>query len=385
MVRRMVRHTACHMPSSIPVPDRITPGWLTAILRESGVLTGGQVQNVTSQTTGAFNSHTQQLQLFYSDDAPSGLAKSMILKANKPELWAVEAGAEEVKFYQTAAGLHPSPPALVPCYAALYNPESGNSYLLLRDLSDTHLAPVTRDQQISIVHSVPSTVNIERVIVALARHHAYWWNHPLLPSETFHIGYWSRDANRFDQYLQRRQTAWESLRVDEARWFPSNVRNLYDRVLAYLRHHWRRYLEPRFSTYSHLTLVHGDSYFSNFLCPRHEDGGTTYLLDWQSPTFDIGGYDLANLCATFWTSAQRHEAQRERKLLERYHRELVKAGVSNYSWDDLISDYQSGLIYWLLVPVQDRYDGSSRDYWYPKMQCLVTAFQEWHCEELLGR
>jgi hypothetical protein len=107
------------------------------------------------------------------------------------------------------------------------------------------------------------------------------------------------------------------------------------------------------------------------------------LLDWQSPVVDIGGYDLANLCATFWTSEQRHATQREEQLLRRYHRMLETQGVHNYAWDDLTTDYQTGLIYWLLVPVQDRYDGSGTDYWWPKMQCLVEAFREWHCADLL--
>ena len=43
----------------------------------------------------------------------------------------------------------------------------------------------------------------------------------------------------------------------------------------------------------------------------------------------------------------------------------------------------AGLIYWLLVPVQDCYGGSSKEYWWPKMQCLVAAFREWDCERLL--
>jgi hypothetical protein len=63
---------------------------------------------------------------------------------------------------------------------------------------------------------------------------------------------------------------------------------------------------------------------------------------------------------------------------------LQAHGVDNYSWEDLKIDYQSGLIYWLLVPLQDRYDGSGKDYWWPKMQCLVAAFREWRCAELLS-
>lgn len=133
-----------------------------------------------------------------------------------------------------------------------------------------------------------------------------------------------------------------------------------------------------------MTLVHGDAYFANYLCPKGSSAGTTYLLDWQSYAFDIGAYDLVNMCATFWTSQQRNEEQRELTILRRYHALLQSYNIRDYSWDDLLTDYKIGLIYWLLMPVQDCYGGSEKDYWWPKMQCLVTAFREWHCEDLLS-
>lgn len=372
------------MASYIRGSASVTPSWLTAVLREEGLLNRGEVLAVTSEGTGAFNSSMQRLAIQYSNDAPPELGTKMVLKRNIPEPWAIEAGAEEVKFYQLAATLHPSPPALVPCYASAYDPSSGNSYLLLQDLSETHAPPITREQQLSIVHAVPSANDIERIVDTLARHHAYWWDHSLLSTETFPVGYWSRNVERFTQYLQQRQTAWDSLRANEADWFPADYRDFYDQVLTNLRQHWEQYLEPRFRTQKHLTLVHADAYFANFLCPKSEKSDTTYLLDWQSPIVDIGGYDLANLCATFWTSEQRHEANREKKILERYYATLQRYGVTNYSWEDLLTDYQTGLIYWLLVPVQDQHGGAGKDYWWPKMQCLVTAFHEWHCGEMLG-
>ena len=71
-------------------------------------------------------------------------------------------------------------------------------------------------------------------------------------------------------------------------------------------------------------------------------------------------------------------------MLRRYHAVLQRNGVQDYAWDDLLTDYRTGLIFWLLMPVQDGYDGSGKEYWWPKMQCLVAAFREWHCEQLLG-
>ena len=368
----------------IPVPDPITPQWLTSVLLQSGVLQQGEVQAVERETTGAFNSQTSRLLLHYSPEAGPQTPARLILKQNTREAWSKEAGRDEVQFYTLVASLRDHPPVLAPCYVAAYDEQSGNSYLLLQDLSATHHAPVTREQLISIVEAVPARADIEAVVDTLAQLHAYWWNSPLLETGTLDVGYWSRNEERFEQYVQRRKTSWESLIAAEAAWFPGDLRALYEQVFARLSYHWQRYLEPRFRTRTNLTLTHGDAYFANFLTPRWPATSPTYLLDWQSPGFDVAAYDLVNLCSTFWTFEQRHEEQREEHILPRYHTGLLEHGVHNYSWDDLLTDYKTGLIFWLLVPLQDRYGGSSRDYWWPKMQCLTAAFREWRCEELLG-
>ena len=109
-----------------PLPTRapITPAWLTDALRASGALARGEVSRVDSAPTSAFNSYTSHLRLWYSDDAAPGLTTNMILKRNIPEPWGIEAGAQEVAFYQLVATLPERPPAIVPCYAAAYDPAS---------------------------------------------------------------------------------------------------------------------------------------------------------------------------------------------------------------------------------------------------------------------
>lgn len=70
-------------------------------------------------------------------------------------------------------------------------------------------------------------------------------------------------------------------------------------------------------------------------------------------------------------------------MLRRYYSTLCHYGVTGYSWDELLTDYRCGLIYWLLMPVQDRFGGADKAYWWPKMQCLVAAFEDWDGMELL--
>jgi len=373
------------MGPSIPITNDITAAWLSTVLRASGTLPHGEVTSLEQEPTGDFRgSHTHRLFVHYSSDAPAMAPSSLLLKRNRENAWSKGAGAEEVKCYSLFGSLPDHPSVTVPCYTAAYDEESGNSYLLLQDLTTTHIQPRTRSQIIRLVDSVPPPVSLERVVRALAQFHAYWWEHPLLATPAFELSYWYRDAERFEYYLQRRIASWQSLIANEASWFPDDLRDLYAQILAQLRLYWREYLASRMQSRANLTLIHGDAYFNNFLCPRNPASeAPTYLIDWQSPTCAIVGYDLANLLATFWTPEQRHDQQREVSALRAYHTTLQANGVSSYTWDDLVLDYQHGLIYWLLVPVQDSFDGSSRDYWWPKMQCLAAAFRDWHCTDLL--
>ncbi|MEZ4868628.1 MAG: phosphotransferase [Caldilineaceae bacterium] len=371
------------MSKFIPVPEQPTAEWLTAVLQAGGHLPQGEVTAVEVVQSAAFNSHTSFLQLHYSSTAPLSCPARMVLKQNRAEEWAKVAGAEEVKFYQLIATLPDHPAITVPCYAAAYDEMSGASYLLLQDMSATHVEAVPRDVQIAMREGVPSKLVIGAVVDTLAQLHAYWWEHPLLSRATFPVGFWSRNAERFALYLARRQNSWARLSAQHQDWFPAELRTLYENLFAHLHGHWERYLWPRFQAQAKLTLIHGDAYFANFLTPKEGATGRTYLIDWQSPGFGLGAYDLVNLCATFWSSAQRNQLDREMSILQRYHHGLLRHGVTGYGWEDLLTDYRSGLIFWLLMPVQDGADGAAKSYWWPKLQCLVTAYQEWECERLL--
>ena len=175
-------------------------------------------------------------------------------------------------------------------------------------------------------------------MTTLARHHAYWWDHPALSSGRFEVGHWSRDRTQLGLYVERRTAAWA--RIDRSA-LTSPTIALYDEVLAGLDRHWQVALAPHFAPARDLTLGHGDAYFANFLCST-DGSGTTYLIDWQGPEADHCGNDLANLLATFWTHEQRHEDGREHECLGVYHRTLVESGVEGYAWDDLLLDYRAG-------------------------------------------
>lgn len=272
---------------------------------------------------------------------------------------------------------------LVPCYNAGFDPATGEGHLLLLDVSETHHQPLTRGQQLTPGANVPTDADLRRVVDALARFHAYWWDHPALGGDPAHLGAMRLDDAGFDAYRQRLVAAWDRLAEEEGSWLPRGVREAYDDLLPRLPLLWERHLGPRLANVRDVTLTHGDAYFPNFLCPLGPTAGEAFMIDWQSPQVWWGADDLATLCATFWTPEQRREQRREERVLRRYLGTLQASGVTNYGWEDLLVDYRLGVLAWLLVPLIDRADGSARGYWWPKMQCLLGAYRDLACAALL--
>ena len=351
--------------------------WLAALLDESGVLGGETVREIEVLDTGAFNSQTVRLRVTLAGSTPP---LALVLKQPTSAQWSIEAAAEEAGFYRNVARLADHPPVVPRCLAV---GSEDAPFVLLEDLSATHRPPLTRDEIVSTSGVMPSPTDQLAVIDTLARLQAFWWEHPLQRTGAVTFNYWSDDGEGFAHYAKRRRASWQTVREQHHDRLPTRVIDLYEQTFDGLGTHWERWLRPRVEDRHQLTLLHGDAYFANFLCPLPGQSGHAYLLDWQSTCIDIGAGDLVNLIATFWNRADRREGDRERRLLRAFHERLLHHGVDGYAFDDLLHDYRLGLVYWLLVPVQDARDGSRPDYWWPKMQCLIDAYEDWQCAELL--
>lgn len=369
--------------STLPPDAPVTAAWLTAVLRANGALTTGEVTRVVPRDNTAFNSAALHLEVAYSADAPPGAPTRLFLKRNIPAAWAVAAGAREVAFYQMIASHQTHLPMIVPCYGAEADEAVSQSYCLLLDVSATHDAPVTRDDLLG-GRAVPSVVQLDQVVDTIAAFHAYWWEHPALGATAPDITPWYRTRALWDQYLRESHEEWAAFMAAEGEWFPADLRALYEHILAGQPAWWDRYLAPRVTTHRNLTLSHCDGYLSQYLCPRPGMTGPTYLIDFQGPKGDFCSNDLVHLFATFWTSEQRHQNQRELRCLRRYHHALQARGVRDYSWDQLLDDYRLMLTCMLQLTVWDQTNGSARSYWWPKMQCLVAAYRDHDAERLLA-
>ena len=364
------------MSGVIRSTSEITSQRLTTLLRDSGYLADGGVSACQVHVTAAFNSVVARLELTYTGGA-SGPA-NLILKLN-----AEAEGKEEVAFYslvKISQTEHKGDSMLVPCLAADFDAETGASHLLLVDVSETHEATIDREALLRL-NGVPSETRCFRVVDALARFHATWWNHPLLGKHpaTQLTGHYCNER-AFVQYWRKHRNDYESFCHAHGDEVPADWLELVGQILEHHYPLWERYLEPRVESLSNLTLTHNDCYLTQFLSPKAEPG-PTYLVDFQSVGTDFGARDLVYLMATFWTREQRQRY--ERKLLTKYHQGLVTYGATDYSLDTLFDDYRLALTDMIFLPLWDTTYGADKSYWWPKLECLLSAYQDWSCAALL--
>ncbi len=293
-------------------------------------------------------------------------------------------GQEEAAFYKlvtlddTTGDLDTS--MLVPCLDAAFDAEGGASHLLLIDVSATHEPPVAREALLEL-NGVPPEVRLLGIIEALARFHATWWEHPLLnrrPATLLAEARSSRAASA--QHWQKHREDYEFFIRTHGEGVSAKTRALYERVLGAHETIWTKYLGLRVTDMSNLTLTHNDLYLTQFLSPKVASG-PTYLVDFQSVCTDFAARDLVYLLATFWTREQWRRL--ERKLLSHYHQILTEHGVRGYSLETLFNDYRLALTDMIFHPLWDTTYGADALYWGPKLRCLLDAYEDWNCAELL--
>ncbi len=364
----------------------MTPAELTELLYQEKALQGGRVLAVHTTENEAFNSQIQHLKVSYSPDAVPQMPAELVLKKNVPTDWGREAGRSEVAFYQFIAQDAHRFPMIIPHVVATYDEQTGDSLLLLHDLSATHHLPVTRrltTQQSIQQEDMPAEATLHQVVETLAAFHAAWWEHPQLGTPPLELDSDLQDEEHFRDYCQWLDQNWQSCLGAEGHWLPQDFVSEISEMLRLLPRAWERYLAKRFPTHHQLTFLHTDAYLANFLVPRTNEDGRVYMLDWQGPYGGMGAFDLVTMYASSWTSAQRQENKREKTMLRQYVAALQAHGVTNYTWDQLLEDYRLMIMIFLQVAIWDQTNGSVRDYWWPKLQRLMSATRDLDCLSLL--
>lgn len=180
----------------------------------------------------------------------------------------------------------------------------------------------------------------ERAIDLLARHHAAWWEHPLLRTfswmpglddpmihslkPTFDMG-WPTFLERYSGDLPARAIRWCEQFVEEI--VPWVGRHLDDQI----------------------TMTHGDFRLDNIFFDDGPGGtGEVSLIDWQNAMRSPAGSDLVYFCANNLTVEMRRA--HERDLIARYLDGLRSHGVpiDALTDEEAWHGYREGLLFYAL-------------------------------------
>src|SRR5262245_29010048 len=155
-------------------PSDLTSDSLNRVLERRG-LKGAEVSSVClrDRVNGLFSARVFY-EVLYASSVPEAAPRRIFLKLTLPESEPSQRMIrQEVDFYHSYGDLPALP--LVRYFDAAYSDETGAAHLLLDDLPLTHMNPTPP--------LPPARPQAESMVDALARFHAYWWEHTGLGNE----------------------------------------------------------------------------------------------------------------------------------------------------------------------------------------------------------
>lgn len=350
--------------------DQVTPQWLTAVLSGSRALTAGSVAGVDLDTGRGNWSTNAILRLRYTPDTRGSMPSRLFLKL-------VDAGSDEddeflgeseVTYYmRDYVDVDDAP--IIRCYAAAFSEESRRYYLLLDDLSTTH------------VEAAQKTPTLEYGLAlaeGLGALHARWWGAERLAEANAPI-HSARHIQRFVDIAEPGAgNIIEAFSAELQSGWPDLIRALYARhPQAMIR---------RAADANGFTLIHGDAGHNNILVP-HEGYRPIYIIDRQpfdwSLTTWLGAYDLAYAMVLDWPVELRRRL--EIPVLQRYHQQLIRKGVAGYDWQRLFDDYRLCVAMGVYIATEYCRGGINQRWlpvWLPMLQRSLTAIEDLNGSEL---
>ncbi len=323
---------------SIPATmDEVTPAWLTAALRESGVLKTATVTAADRVTIGVgvgLLGDIARVTLTYDHPEP-GAPATLIAKLPTPEPSA-RGLAQMFGFYETEARFYTtladqcaigSPRS----YYAAMKPEEVLFIILMEDLAGLRMG----DQVAGC------SVEDARLIVRnLARFHAQWWDSPRLDALDWVI-------SSASPVIQLTSGAYLQSIEPFLRLFGDRITSAQrDTVVA---------LGPRLDSIidavlsGPMTLAHGDPRLDNIFFGSTDGAREITVIDWQILIKSRGPYDIGYLLSQSLAPVDRKT--HEESILREYLDTLEANGVAGYSWEQCWQDYRMAVLYCVVYPV----------------------------------
>jgi aminoglycoside phosphotransferase len=346
-----------------PLPKAAEADHLTDALHRCGALADGRVRDVVVESSRpTLLSRIILLRLTYDGavDAPAFL----ILKTGLPDRAGLsDWGRREVEFYAQAATAT-STRVAPRCFEAVWDADKKTWHLLLEDLTCSHMIATTW-------RLPPTQEQCERIVDALARLHAEWWDDPRFGVS---IGTWL-DADAVNENLQKLADCYKTFADRLGDRLSPERRDLYERFLEAAPR-----LLARYHSHRNLSIVHGDAHVWNFFLPR-DGGDDVRIFDWDAWRVGVASNDLAYMMATHWYPDRRR--QLERRLLDHYYATLVARGVLGYDRHALDDDYRLSALWQITTPVWQAAIDLPPMFWWSHLERIMLAVEDLGCRELL--
>ena len=310
-----------------PDAHALTPEWLTAVLREHGVIENAVVRKIFVEKMDDKGVTTQLARLHLSiDDYDEKAPQSMIAKFSTTNPALLESirflrtYEHEVRFYNNLAQtINLRTPR---CYYNAYDPQTVGHILLLEDL-----APARSGSMIDGC----SLADAERVIREIAKLHIPWWDNPQLGGLD-----WLRVPGMQERYQTRYEKNWPGYVERAGDLLSDEVRSVVEK----LRDQYLLVTNPLYDP--PLTIIHRDLQLENLLFGVDGQPGSLAVIDWQWVTAARGPFDLAWFLAANVEPDDRQA--HELDLLRMYHQLLMEGGIRGYPFEQLLEDYRRGVL-----------------------------------------
>lgn len=340
--------------------NAITTKWLEEVL-------GAPAGTISSFTiTSSWETPVTQVALVHisTKDTDPKVPRSVFIKISKREQnkELQRMCGREVPFYSQIACLMES--ANIPrCYFAEKDDESGRFNIVLEDLSPTHF---------QTEYPLPPTIgSCKMAIDCIAKVHTTWWNkkgpevvlgkYPEKEGIIELTTYFRRTWAVFSAFMEDRLSQTRRLLIEKSM---DNIERGFSRVLEC----------------NNLTLIHKDTHLWNFFFPKHADG-VVKLIDWQFYEYGLGVDDLIPMIALNWYPERRQRF--ETTLLSRYHEALVNNGITDFSWEQLLTEYRWAVVRAVAIPIMQWDHEISAFIWFNNLEKILLAFQDLSCMDLL--
>lgn len=327
-----------HEPAILDSPAELSAEWLTAALRDAGVLGTGAVCGFEAEPLGegvGVLGQLVRLRLDYDGDAaeaPHTLIAKFPATAAENRFVGHSMGhyAGELDFYERVAS---AVTLRVPrAYYTALDRQAGRFTLLIEDM-----APAESGDQVLGSTREQITIAME----ALSGHHANWWGRVDTPDFAWMRSFDSPELAGTVQAAY--QMSWEPCVANFGDDFTASSQAAGKRLGEQIPQVMAKLAQaPR-------TLVHGDFRLDNLVFGEIAGGAPVAVLDWQISNRGRGPYDVGYHMSQSVEPALRGEM--EEGVMREYHRRLVDAGVQGYDFDQAWEDYRRAVLFCMAYPV----------------------------------